>query len=201
MATQIQATITKIDNSTQTTSLTLSFPIEDITIVESGSGAYINYAGHKYYTASTVASLVRAGLIQATIIQVGTSRQTASFQMAFPATKVRLFTVASVSGANSCLLYDKVEYFVSETLTALNTSANAGVATGSSSHSGDAAAVAFTVTHGFGSAPSQVLVSPTSSAAAAAHYVSAKTSTTFTVTFSAAPAAGTNNITFDWLVK
>lgn len=83
---------------------------------------------------------------------------------------------------------------------------NAGVShqssqSGSSSFSGDGTTVSFPVTHLIGTAPSQVLPEATSSAASAAHWVSAKSASTFTITFAVAPAAGSNNVTFDWLVK
>lgn len=72
--------------------------------------------------------------------------------------------------------------------------------TGNASISGNASLTAFTVTHTLGAVPTKVLLTPTSAAASAAHYVSAKAAGNFTVTFVAAPASGTNNVTFDYLV-
>lgn len=65
---------------------------------------------------------------------------------------------------------------------------------------GDGAATAFSVPHGLTAAPSSYAVTPTSAAAAAAHYVSSVTASAIIVTFSAAPAAGTNNVKFHVLV-
>jgi hypothetical protein len=65
--------------------------------------------------------------------------------------------------------------------------------------SGNGSTSAFTVTHGLDGTPSTVLLTPQSDAATAAHRVSAKTSTTFTVTFTGGPPpSGTSNVVFDW---
>ena len=72
-------------------------------------------------------------------------------------------------------------------------------AEGSSTHSGDGVATAFTVTHNAGFTPSRVELTPTTAAAAAAHYISAKTTTTFVITFAAAPANAANNVKFEWV--
>lgn len=72
---------------------------------------------------------------------------------------------------------------------------------GSASFSGDGTTVSFPVTHLIGSTPSVAIPAPTSAAAGATHWVSAKSATTFTITFAVAPASGTNNVTFDWMAK
>lgn len=72
---------------------------------------------------------------------------------------------------------------------------------GSYSANGDGTTTTFSVTHGFGTNPSQVLITPTNAATAIPFYVTNKNSTTFDVVFTAAPATGTGNVTFDWLVK
>lgn len=60
---------------------------------------------------------------------------------------------------------------------------------------------AYVVTHGLGAVPNQVFIQPTSANAAVINWISNKTATTFTVNFSAIPIVGTNNISFDWLVR
>jgi hypothetical protein len=71
---------------------------------------------------------------------------------------------------------------------------------GSFSTTGDGATTAFTVAHNINSAPSQVVLSPTSSAASAAAWVSAKAAANFTITFAVAPANAAA-VTFDWTAK
>ena len=69
---------------------------------------------------------------------------------------------------------------------------------GSSEITGDGSTTSFSISHGLATTPSQVLVTPTnSSMASATWWVSAKTSTTFTITFSTAPSSGTK-LSFDW---
>lgn len=63
--------------------------------------------------------------------------------------------------------------------------------------SGDGTKVTFTLSHSLGVTPSAVNVQPTSADAAGDFYVSGKTSTGVDVTFAAAPASGTGNLTFD----
>lgn len=53
---------------------------------------------------------------------------------------------------------------------------------------GDAAWTTIVQAHGLTAAPAHVIISPTSAAAAAAAWVSAKDATNFTITFAAAPA-------------
>lgn len=69
---------------------------------------------------------------------------------------------------------------------------------GSSTHSGNASATTFTVTHGAGFQPSRVELTPTTAAAAAVHWVTIPNATTFVINFAAAPANATDNIKFDW---
>jgi hypothetical protein len=59
---------------------------------------------------------------------------------------------------------------------------------GSATKTGDATWTTHVVTHGLTAAPTTVQLTPTSAAASAAAWVSAKTATTFTITFAAAPA-------------
>lgn len=73
--------------------------------------------------------------------------------------------------------------------------------TGSYSANGDGVEDTFTITHGFGGTPSQVLVTPTGVDTAIPFYVTNKTSTTFDVVFPTPPIVGTDNVIFDWLVK
>jgi hypothetical protein len=70
--------------------------------------------------------------------------------------------------------------------------------TGQATFTGDAAATAFVVAHGMGSIPSNIQITATTAVAAASKYVSSRDATNFTVTFTAAPAAGASNIKFDW---
>lgn len=69
----------------------------------------------------------------------------------------------------------------------------------SSTFSGLSLTTSYTVTHGLGFTPIMIILTPTSAPAAALSYISAKTSTTFTVTFLTVPIIGTNNISFDWI--
>ena len=63
---------------------------------------------------------------------------------------------------------------------------------------GDATATDFVVTHGMGVIPTNVQLTGSSAAGAAAKWVSAKDATTFTVKFTTAPAAGASNTKFFW---
>lgn len=67
--------------------------------------------------------------------------------------------------------------------------------------SGDGAATVFTVTHTLGQAPTVVDITPTSADAAGDFHVSNKdaggTGDTIELTYAAAPAAGTDNLTWD----
>jgi hypothetical protein len=67
--------------------------------------------------------------------------------------------------------------------------------------SGDGSQTTFTVSHDLPAAPSQVTVTPTSAAAAGGHWVSRKGDTEVDVTFTSAPASGTDNVTFDVSVE
>lgn len=62
---------------------------------------------------------------------------------------------------------------------------------------GNGVLTSFTVTHGFGSSPSNIQITPIK-ADSVGGYVSAKNSTTFTITFATAPPSGTNNVNFYW---
>jgi hypothetical protein len=63
--------------------------------------------------------------------------------------------------------------------------------------SGDGSTTTFTLSHSLGSTPTAVSVEPTSADAAGEFYVSSKTSTDVDVTYSSAPADGTDNLTWD----
>jgi len=72
---------------------------------------------------------------------------------------------------------------------------------GTSEITGDGTNTSFSISHGLATTPSQVLVTPTnSSMASATWWVSAKTSTTFTITFSTAPSNG-DKLSFDWYAE
>lgn len=58
----------------------------------------------------------------------------------------------------------------------------------------------FVQTHNLGRAPSAVFITPRNSLSSAKCHISAITPDDFTVTFDVAPALGTNNIEFDYLV-
>lgn len=72
------------------------------------------------------------------------------------------------------------------------------IAYGEGTISGDGASTVFTFPHNLSFTPSNVRLTPQSSEAAAAHYVSNVTDTSVEVTFSAAPADGTDNVVFDY---
>lgn len=63
--------------------------------------------------------------------------------------------------------------------------------------SGTGSATAFTIAHGLASTPSSVRVTPGSAAAATPFYVTSD-ATNITVTFTTAPASGTNNVVLNW---
>ena len=79
------------------------------------------------------------------------------------------------------------------------TSSTLGITSGSFSATGVALQVNFVVTHSAGFTPSQIFVTPTSLACAALFFISAKTSSTLTVTFISSP--GVVPVSFDWLIK
>jgi hypothetical protein len=67
---------------------------------------------------------------------------------------------------------------------------------------GDGTAVAFNIAHGMTDkdgtaiAPAGVALEPRNAVSAAAHWISSITTTNVVVTFTTAPASGTNNVTF-----
>lgn len=65
---------------------------------------------------------------------------------------------------------------------------------------GNGSSTAFNVTHGAGYTPSSVQVTPRNQIASVAHWVTGIGATQFTVNFASAPASGTGNVQFDWLV-
>jgi len=72
---------------------------------------------------------------------------------------------------------------------------------GTSEITGDGTNTSFSISHGLATTPSQVLVTPTnSSMASATWWVSTKSSTTFTITFSTAPSNG-DKLSFDWYAE
>lgn len=62
---------------------------------------------------------------------------------------------------------------------------------------GTGAATTFTIAHGMDAAPSMVIVTPGSSAASTAYYVTVD-ATNITVTYTVAPASGTGNVVLNW---
>lgn len=75
------------------------------------------------------------------------------------------------------------------------------IASDTDTASGDGAATTFTVTHTLGQAPSTVHIQPTSADAAGDFHVSNKdsggTGDTIELTYAAAPASGSDNLTWD----
>ena len=71
---------------------------------------------------------------------------------------------------------------------------------GKSVQSGDASKDVFVITHGLGAIPGSVVVTAGSADAAGSFYVSAD-ATHVTVTYTTAPAAGTDNVTLFWQVS
>jgi len=72
---------------------------------------------------------------------------------------------------------------------------------GSAEITGDGSTTSFTISHGLSTTPSIVLITPTNqSMASATWWVSAKSSTTFTITFTTAPSSGTK-LSFDWYAE
>lgn len=82
------------------------------------------------------------------------------------------------------------------TLRKLTDAANAR-ATGRGTFDGTGLQVAFVIPHGLGVVPASVFVSAGSNAATGAHYATAD-ATNITVTFTAAPASGTDNVVLNW---
>jgi hypothetical protein len=69
---------------------------------------------------------------------------------------------------------------------------------GTSTQSGNAVQTVFTIAHGLGAAPSKFSVTP-GSAAAALVFFATTDATNITVTYTAAPATGTNNVVLRWI--
>lgn len=63
--------------------------------------------------------------------------------------------------------------------------------------SGDGTQTTFTLSHSFGQVPSTASVTATSADAAGAFYVSNKTDSAVEITYTSAPASGTDNLTYD----
>ena len=69
--------------------------------------------------------------------------------------------------------------------------------TGKATFSGTGAQVAFNIPHGLTGTPTSARVTAGSAAASGAFYVTT-TSTNIVVTYTAAPASGTNNVVLNW---
>jgi hypothetical protein len=69
---------------------------------------------------------------------------------------------------------------------------------GEATFSGNGSTKAFVVTHGMSITPTHAIITPTSTDALGTHYISAYSTTTFTVTYGIAPPTGTSNIKFNW---
>lgn len=78
-------------------------------------------------------------------------------------------------------------------------------ARGGAQFNGDGTAVTFTIPHtlknqaGNGIAPTSVIVQPRNAVSFAAHWVSSVTTANIVITFTTAPTAGTNNVSFYWV--
>lgn len=72
--------------------------------------------------------------------------------------------------------------------------------TGEATFDGTGAQTEFNIPHGLSTTPTSVQVTPGSAEAAALFYVSA-TSTNIVVTFTTAPASGTNNVILNWMAS
>lgn len=64
--------------------------------------------------------------------------------------------------------------------------------------SGLSLTTAYSITHNLPFTPTSIILVPRTANASALNYISAITSTTFTVTFLTVPVLGVNNISFDW---
>lgn len=71
--------------------------------------------------------------------------------------------------------------------------------TGSATVSGTALQTAYVITHSLGYTPTSISIQAKSANASVLSYISAITSTTFTITFISVPILGTNNISFYWV--
>lgn len=77
----------------------------------------------------------------------------------------------------------------------------AEIAADTATASGDGTTVTFTLSHSLGSTPTAVSVVATSSDASANFYVSSKGSSSVDVMYNAAPASGTNNLSWDIITR
>lgn len=125
MANQIEATIARIGSSAQPEGTVMSFPVRKIMIIEASTGCFILYNGVRYYSAQSVAELADGSpLLQATVIQVNTSQQPQSKQIAFHSELVEILPSQGVSGANSVIKFGSTQYYVTETMSSLVDTAN-----------------------------------------------------------------------------
>lgn len=104
------------------------------------------------------------------------------------------FVQLLVSGTPPNAVYQRGNTVRNDTTTILSD------ASGRATLSGTGSQTAFTIAHGLASAPSSVRVVAGSAAAAAAFFATSD-STNITVTFTAAPASGTNNVILNWIAE
>lgn len=132
MANQIQGTVYQVDTTMQIESISMAFSTQNIVVRASGMGSCISYyqspgnIAIEYFVTESYGSLISAAnvgevaLIQATIASSGQS-------FGFPSQNISIQGVnGGIEGANACIQYRGVPYYVTETESELNAKANAG---------------------------------------------------------------------------
>lgn len=86
-------------------------------------------------------------------------------------------------------------------LTPPSNSSNTGIVGGSVLHSGDGSTTVFTIPHGMSTTPTTISVEPASAAANANPFTRTVDATNITITYTVAPASGTNNLAYFWMAS
>jgi len=112
------------------------FPSCSVMITELSSGSRINFYGSIFDTSSSISDLVALAndggteQIQLTVLRVNSSVQTNSIQMSFPVNNI-IVNDSNLSGSNSVITFNGIKYYVSETQSAILSSANTSSGGGS----------------------------------------------------------------------
>jgi hypothetical protein len=122
---QVQATITRINNSPLPQEKVVAFPTDNLFVRENGTGSIITSEGSDYYCDSPVSTVISGKLIGASVVQVGSSRQPLPFQAGFPPSAAEIHADSTVSGANAFIKFSDKRYYVTSTVSELETAANA----------------------------------------------------------------------------
>ena len=146
MAAQIQVTALSINNVTQPSPVSLSFPSAFISVQAVGSGSQINYQSVPIFVSESISDIATAAggdMFAATIWAVGGNQQPSGLDMLFPSIQPSI-SEASGTNINSKIEFNGIAYYAEETASDLIDSANEGgggggvtIYTGDGSLSGD----------------------------------------------------------------